>query len=294
MSRRRELESELRVSDEIRGILRTLENMARLEVRRLGRYLETQRRVVGSIEAAATDFRSFHPELFAAAEYRDVYLLLGTERGFCGDFNTSIPRKFEELTAEKARAEERKAQAGAAGAGAREDAVVIAGTRLIARAGEAYPRAVFVENASVAEEIGATLVRIMDAVTEAHGSGNMGSLRLTVLHHHEQGGGVQVSVLYPFEEKEAPVRRYADPPELLLDPVVFTRELVEQYLFARLHELLYSSLLTENQVRVEHLESAVQRLERKSSNLTRKRNELRQEEITEEIEVIMLSAELLS
>ena len=69
---------------------------------------------------------------------------------------------------------------------------------------------------------------------------------------------------------------------------------MEQYLFARLHELLYSSLLAENQARMEHLESAVQRLERKSVELLRKRNVLRQEEITEEIEVIMLSAELLN
>ena len=73
----------------------------------------------------------------------------------------------------------------------------------------------------------------------------------------------------------------------------FARELLEQYLFARLHELLYSSLLAENEARLEHLESAVQRLERKSGELFRRRNVLRQEEITEEIEVIMLSAEMM-
>ena len=282
MSHRRDIESELRISGEIRGILRTLENMARLEAHRLGRFLEMQRRVVAGIAAAATDFRAFHPELFLAEEIKDVFVLLGSERGFCGDFNTSILRDYEAHSRDT-----EDVQRGKAG-------VVIAGTRLRVKAEDAFPQAVFVESASLADEIEATLVRIMDAVSQAHGSGSMASLRLTVFHHHEPGEVVRASVLYPFEQPESPVTHYVDPPELLLEPAVFARELLEQYLFARLHELLYSSLLTENQIRVEHLESAVQRLDRRSAELLRQRNVLRQEEITEEIEVIMLSAELMS
>jgi F-type H+-transporting ATPase subunit gamma len=70
--------------------------------------------------------------------------------------------------------------------------------------------------------------------------------------------------------------------------------LAEQYLFAALHELLYSSLMAENQRRMQHIDSAVRRLERTSAELWQKRNILRQEEITEEIEVIMLSVEALA
>jgi F-type H+-transporting ATPase subunit gamma len=69
--------------------------------------------------------------------------------------------------------------------------------------------------------------------------------------------------------------------------------LTEQYLFAALHELLYSSLMAENQRRMQHMDAAVRRLERTSADLLRRRNILRQEEITEEIEVIMLSVEAL-
>jgi F-type H+-transporting ATPase subunit gamma len=69
--------------------------------------------------------------------------------------------------------------------------------------------------------------------------------------------------------------------------------LAEQYLFAALHEMLYSSLMAENQRRMQHMDSAVQRLERTSTELSLKRNILRQEEITEEIEIIMLSVEAL-
>ncbi|HVW10694.1 MAG TPA: hypothetical protein VHC90_19030 [Bryobacteraceae bacterium] len=42
---------------------------------------------------------------------------------------------------------------------------------------------------------------------------------------------------------------------------------------------------------MEHLESAVQRLDRRAAELLRRRNTLREEEITEEIQVIMLSSE---
>ena len=44
---------------------------------------------------------------------------------------------------------------------------------------------------------------------------------------------------------------------------------------------------------MQHMDAAVRRLERTSADLLRKRNIIRQEEITEEIEVIMLSVEAL-
>ena len=52
---------------------------------------------------------------------------------------------------------------------------------------------------------------------------------------------------------------------------------------------MYVSLMAENIQRVRHLESAVQHLDDKSANLLHQSNALRQEEIIEEIEVILLS-----
>ncbi|MBL8053844.1 MAG: F0F1 ATP synthase subunit gamma [Nitrospira sp.] len=51
--------------------------------------------------------------------------------------------------------------------------------------------------------------------------------------------------------------------------------------------------MAENLRRFRHMDQAVQRLEKDMVELVLKRNSLRQEEITEEIEVIMLSAEAL-
>jgi len=276
MTRRRDLETNLRSLGEIRDILNAMKNMARMEVHRLGRFLETQRKVVASIEAAAADFRTFHPELFEANETREVFLLLGSERGFCGDFNESLLRTFE---AQKGRNP--------------NDRVVVVGSKLRSKTGDALLQATFLESASIADEIEGVLIQVMDSVSRVQGSGSAASLQLIVFHYRQHGEGARVSVLSPFEPSERPPGRFSYPPDLLLEPPSFASELMEQYLFARLHELLYSSLLAENQARLEHLESGVQRLERKSGELFRKRNVLRQEEITEEIEVIILSAEMM-
>jgi F-type H+-transporting ATPase subunit gamma len=54
--------------------------------------------------------------------------------------------------------------------------------------------------------------------------------------------------------------------------------------------MLYTSLMMENHHRVTHLEGAVKHLDDQSEDLARQGNTLRQEEIIEEIEVILLSA----
>ncbi|HVW11978.1 MAG TPA: hypothetical protein VHC90_25535, partial [Bryobacteraceae bacterium] len=70
MSRHRGIESTLRSLTGIRNILNAMKNIARMEVSRLGRFLETQRRVVDSLQSAAADFRSFYPQLFDSADVR--------------------------------------------------------------------------------------------------------------------------------------------------------------------------------------------------------------------------------
>jgi F-type H+-transporting ATPase subunit gamma len=52
--------------------------------------------------------------------------------------------------------------------------------------------------------------------------------------------------------------------------------------------------MAEHLHRVQHLDAATHRLEEQAAELSLKRNTLRQEEITEEIEVILLSTEALA
>ncbi len=57
--------------------------------------------------------------------------------------------------------------------------------------------------------------------------------------------------------------------------------------------MLYSSLMAENQQRQAHMDRALQRLDEDSARLRLRYNNQRQEEITEEIEIILLSADML-
>jgi F-type H+-transporting ATPase subunit gamma len=255
-----------------------MKNMARMEVHRIGRFLLTQQRVVASIEAAGSDFVAFHPELFPGSDpSREVHLLLGSERGFCGDFNEAVLHEFRRH---------------GVGEGAE---VVVLGSKLSGKLPRDFRTAAVLESASVVDEVEGVLVQLMNTLSSLTNSQAMPRpLRVTIFHHQAQGEDVLVSVLQPFQRPSAARRRFANPPRLYVDPVAFANGLLEQYLFARLHELLYSSLMVENQIRVQHMDSAVQRLERKSADLLRRRNILRQEEITEEIEVIMLSAGMLT
>ncbi|ACH83929.1 MULTISPECIES: F0F1 ATP synthase subunit gamma [Acidithiobacillus] len=97
-------------------------------------------------------------------------------------------------------------------------------------------------------------------------------------------------LLPPFQQRLHAPRPLPYPPLLNLSPEVFFPGLVEQYLFATLHEIAYVSLMAENQRRLRHLDGAVRHLDEQSAVLARRSNSLRQEEIIEEIEVILLGS----
>ena len=277
MSKRRDLETQIHSLSEIKEIMNAMKNLSLMETHRLSRFLDTQHRVVTSIESAADDFLFFHPHLVPDEEdSHDVYLLVGSERGFCGDFNDSLVRTVEGHLA------------------VRDTTVIAVGNKLASKLADDRRVAAFLDGASVAEEVEPVLIKLMEALSGPKAQhASHGPLRLTVFHHAANEEAVKVSVLQPFRRQQAKSTRFPYPPLLNLEPQSFLAGLAEQYLFAALHELLYSSLMAENQRRMQHMDSAVRRLERTSSDLLLKRNTLRQEEITEEIEIIMLSVEAL-
>jgi len=268
MTLRRELEQSLRRLGEIGEIMRSMKNLAVMETRKLARLLDAQGESVRLIEAAAADFLCFFPQLAprnpAGAE---GVLVIGTERGFCGDFNDAL---LEGL-----------AQEG--------DAPAIAvGSKLCARLEGHHALAGALEGPSVAEDVPRTINRLvpeLGRMQQTHACQG-----LAVLHHRSGEAGInRKSLLPPFTQSQAP--KLSHPPLLNLPPETFFAGLVRHYLFAVLHELLYSSLMAENQRRIQHLEGAIQRLDEKTKALSQRARTLRQEEITEEIEIILLSVE---
>lgn len=277
MTRRRELLERIATLGEIDGIMIAMKNMARVEAHRLAGFLDKQRRAVGMIEAAAADFLGFHGELRARAEpASDIRLLIGSERGFCGDFNAALHEHVR-----------RHPQALAGGG-----PVVVVGGRLAAKFAGDGRVAAFVDGPNVAEEVHPVLVRLVQRLRDLqHRPGGQPLLGLTALCHGGEGGEIAERRLLPLPQRPAP--RFSHPPRLNLAPLEFFRQLTDQYLYAVLHEVFCDSLLAENRRRLDHMDRALRKLDQDMARMRLQQNRLRQEEIIEEIEVILLSAEAL-
>lgn len=273
MTYRHALEQHRHDLEEIRSIMSSMKNLAMMEARRVSRFIEYQQRVVDSLEAAAADLLASFPDLLPqASATTDLVLVIGSERGFCGDFNE---RLLQSLAHE--------VPGGPPG-------IIAVGRKLGLRLGDDPRIVAAVPGAHVAEEIPRTLQALVAAM------GSLKTLRTTrglqVLYHAGDENVIAArSLIPPFQNLPAPARRFAYPPQLNLAPDVVLGMLIDHYLFAALHQVFYLSLLAENRRRVEHLESAIQRLAEKADELAMKCRNLRQEEITEEIEVILLSAD---
>ena len=274
MTQHRELEQRRHTLDEVRGIMNSMKILAHMEARKLARFLGAQRAVITHIETVAADFIGAYPKaLPQPGEPRRVYLLLGSERGFCGDFNESLLMQVESHSDEN-------------GIGAPQ---LIATGRKLCTQLEKDPRvAAFINGANVVEEAEKTLLQIIDTLARLQTEG--GTPSLTAIYHDPDREQIITSeVLPPFEKYRSIAPQFSQPPLLNLSQQDFLAELIDHYLFAALHEILYISLMAENLRRVRHLEGAVQHLDDKSADLMRQCNALRQEEIIEEIEVILLS-----
>ncbi len=272
MSRRRNVARHLKSLGEIREIMNSMKTLAYVETQKLSRLLESQRAVVAAIEQVADDFLSFHPELLSERhEAACTYLLIGSERGFCGDLNPGLLRALDAAVRES-----------------REEAplVIGVGRKLHVVLEDDARVAALIDGPGVAEEVVAVLHRIVAELMALQSA--RGARPLRGLYTGDDGSVVIEDLLPPFRRKNRP-RRFPHPPMLNVEPAQFLLDLTDQYLFAALHEMLYVALMTENHRRVAHLEGAVRHLDDQAAALAHKHNALRQEEIIEEIEVILLN-----
>ena len=270
MSRRHQIEARLDSYADVRAILSAMKNIALTELRKLGGQLEHQRRAMATIERAAQDFVRFYAPPGAAAREPGVCIAIGSERGFCGEFNEAL--------AEAARA--------------RRERLLVVGTRLAERLGESLAADVL-PGASVAEELSAVLVRVAAWLERAQRAAPSAPLRVRALYEDPDALAPTLRIIAPLPLPDEPARERGHPPRLTLPPARFFAALAEQALLMSLQGVFSLSLLAENRRRLDHMDSALRRLDETSANLARRANVYRQEEITQEIEVIMLSAEAL-
>jgi F-type H+-transporting ATPase subunit gamma len=279
MSKRAQIQRHLGMLDDIGGIMGAMKNISLMETHKLARFLAYQHRVLASVEAAATDFLSHHPEIVlpVGPAVSGVIVAIGSQRGFCGDFNETVAAAIHEHWREAA---------------GKPSGVVVVGRRLAARLGK-YPRVlVSLDGPSVVEEVQPVLARLMNALNELQTrEGRVGPLAVTVFAHYEGEDRLGRRSILPLPKARGEAAHFPYPPLLNLAPSGLFPELARHYLWAQMHDLFYGSLMAENRRRLQHMEGAMQRMEEKTEALQRKYNLLRQEEITEEIEVIMLSSD---
>ncbi|MDD4906681.1 MAG: F0F1 ATP synthase subunit gamma [Methylobacter tundripaludum] len=284
MSQSRELQLHIAQMEEIRSILNSMKNLALMEVHKLARFQHMQGQVVTNIENAALDFLDFYPLPDAADNAVPICIVVGAERGFCGDFNESL---INAIVAET------------------YSGIIAIGSRLCNKLAD-NPLEVIasIEGANSAEEAPVILNRLIDTlnslavegsdISRQKSNGFAPTLQLTVVYHdHLTGQITRRHILPPFPRRQKQAPRYGNPPVLNLEPDGFFSDLVDHYLFAVLNEIFYISLMAENQLRLQHLEGAVKHLDDETVKLRRKSHIYRQEEITEEIEVILLNADNL-
>jgi F0F1-type ATP synthase gamma subunit len=202
------------------------------------------------------------------------WIVVGSERGFCGEFNEA-----PETEARAARA--------------RGDRLIAVGARLADRLEEADGDGMLA-GANVAEELPAVLQRVAVELERVQRTAPTGPLHVKAVYQNPDGSGPLTRTIAPLPLPERPPRPRPYAPRLTLAPPEFFAGLLEQALLMSLQEAFSVSLIAENRRRLEQMEGALRRLDEITARLAQRLNASRQEEITQEIEVIMLSAEALS
>lgn len=274
MSRRLDLDNHHHSLNEIIKILDAMKMLAYMETHKLGEFLETQHRALDVISSAATDFLSFYPgTLLKESDVIPIYLLIGSERGFCGDFNQELVDYMDQLFGIPSNV---------------KPTLIIVGRKLSNLMQDDVNVYAQIDGPNVVEDVPAVLEQSVQILTKLQQQQPL--MSLYSLYHSGEQGIIVKKLLPPFQQNQPQPPSFQSPPELNLSPADFLIKVAEQFLFTALHEIFYTSLLEENYNRITHLEGAVKHLESKADELTQQCNILRREEITEEIEVILLNA----
>lgn len=269
MGRYRNIERQLGQLQELQAIIASMKTLSQLELHKLGGLAGSQHSMVRLLEQVAADFLFHHPQPEVGSG-PSLWLLIGSERGFCGDFNDALIKRLRRECPDCEQYPQR---------------VLAVGRKLWTRMEERLPGFTPVAGASVSEELPSVLAQVVAETHKQLSQHQATALRL--IYFGTEQGDIEVSRMLPPSLSRDRVA-CSIPPLLHLSPRDFFSEFLPHYLYLGLTELFTVSLLAENHYRVQHLEGAVRRLDDRLASLAASARSLRQEEITEEIETILL------
>jgi len=262
MSQRREIEARLTLYDELTGILGAMRSFALAELRRVSKREAAQQAVMESLATALNDMSEALPSPSSSGTSREIWLLFGSARGFCGSFNEDVARFWREQT-------------GGQGP------LILIGERLQGILGTG-DNTLCLTGAQGALDAAAAIDRILTAIDSIRGM-NQDEFRLMACIRDEREPISQQ--LWPLHSRLPSNNVY--PPQTFVAPAKVASGVAEHYLFHTLLALLLRSIRVENHMRLLQMETALRHLEQGAEDLQRQRNRLRQEEIVEEIELMV-------
>lgn len=281
MPKRLQLKNRIEVLSEISDIINAMKNLSLMEISKVNKFLTSQDRVAVSLEEIIFDFSSSHPKLTEQFFFQPAkaVIVIGSERGFCGNFNDLVFAKWKNHLSE---------------INLENPLTIFLGHKLCSKLPEDFSAVRKLQGLNSIEEVQNVILKLINELEiiyqETKGDINPSNWR--IIYNQETREGLTPVIFNPYENvKNANKYKFSNSPLLYLEPNKFLLELFNQYLFAILYQIFSQSFIVENHQRLKHMEGALDWLEKKQNILTLDFNMRRQEEITEEIEVMMLGAE---
>lgn len=268
MSKRRNLQAHAATLNDLRDVLESMKNLALVEMGKLSRTEPARRHLLEELVGIASACSSFYPALSQPPVSR-LFVLVGSERSFCGGFNDEIAASWTELRRRDPRA-----------------TAIAIGSVLHEKLGSAPEIVAKLAGPAIVEDIDRCLFALLEEVRSEEVR-HAGPIALAALAHGADGVGT--SAILPFEPPQSGPNVPAL--ERNLSREAFVTEFSDQYVDAALHSVFATSLLDENRARLAHMTLAIDNLDEEVATLRRRIHHLRQEEITVEVETILLSTQ---
>ncbi len=257
--------------EEIKDIISAMKNLSILEINRVSHFIQNQNSVVATIEASARDLFSFykntksHLHSIPEKKNEEVLIVFGSERGFCGGFNELPARAIMENNG--------------------NSAVIAIGRKLNSKLVNYSGDIEMLDGAESLEEIDAVVSHVIRTLVRYPGA------RWVIIYNEEIDNRLELKTIRPYDLlAQVGHVEYTSPPLINEKPEELLIHILDQYIFALIYSAIFTSYITENRQRLNHMESAESRIDRKLEKYNHILNNLRQEEITEEIEVILLNS----
>ncbi|MCM0148928.1 F0F1 ATP synthase subunit gamma [Photobacterium galatheae] len=273
MSNAHQISQKIALLDEISAIMNSLKTIAMIETQQSKQRLKSHWHGLTRMEQAALNFIQANPVYFLPEKKQPkVVFVFGSERGFCGDFNRQLINKINELTQNNVLRDDCK--------------LVLIGYRLWNKLQNEKNVVALLNSASVLAELDDRLADLLECFTQQVKDKDYHDIAL--LYHDEITKNIQLSPLLTQLTTRKTERTYHRSLLLNLPKDDFFAEMISQYVLTRLNHILMCSFVAENEQRMQHLENALNQLSDQESNLCKQRNQQRQEQITEELQNILL------